>query len=476
VVIQDMLSMEIRALPADAVVLATGGCGAIFGKSTMSVICTGSAAGRAFRAGVKYANAEFIQVHPTAIPGADKHRLMSESARGEGGRVWVPRQPGDPRDPRKIPENERWYFLEEKYPTYGNLITRDIATREIFNVCANEGLSVEKDQYCVYLDLTALPAERIHKLEGVLEIYEKFQGVDPRTVPMKIFPAVHYSMGGLWVDYEKDAHTGGLVIGSLRNQMSNIPGLYAIGEADYQYHGANRLGANSLLSCIFSGLIVAPSIDNRLRSLPAGMASEQSSSFFEAEEARHRETYNHLIRSTGTEDPYVLHRELGLAMTRACTVVRYNRVIQETLVKLDELDARYANVAIADTSNWTNQNVSFTRALGDMLVIARVIAVSALMRNESRGAHYKPEFDIAPLALPKNGDATTLRAEAERWCRAFKAQDEQWLKSTIAEYSPAGPKISYEPVDTSAIPPRPRTYSMIGEELINEIWKEGCKL
>ncbi|MCL2329730.1 MAG: succinate dehydrogenase (quinone) flavoprotein subunit, partial [Phycisphaerae bacterium] len=334
VVIQDMLSMEIRALPADAVVLATGGCGAIFGKSTMSVICTGSAAGRAFRAGVKYANAEFIQVHPTAIPGADKHRLMSESARGEGGRVWVPRQPGDPRDPRKIPENERWYFLEEKYPTYGNLITRDIATREIFNVCANEGLSVEKDQYCVYLDLTALPAERIHKLEGVLEIYEKFQGVDPRTVPMKIFPAVHYSMGGLWVDYEKDAHTGGLVIGSLRNQMSNIPGLYAIGEADYQYHGANRLGANSLLSCIFSGLIVAPSIDNRLRSLPAGMASEQSSSFFEAEEARHRETYNHLIRSTGTEDPYVLHRELGLAMTRACTVVRYNHVIQETLTKL----------------------------------------------------------------------------------------------------------------------------------------------
>ncbi len=143
-VAQDMVTMEIRAFPADAVIIASGGCGLIFGRSTMSMVCTGSAASRCFQAGAIYANAEFIQVHPTAVPGADKLRLMSESARGEGGRVWVPRKPQDPRDPRTIPESERYYFLEERYPKYGNLVPRDIATREIFNVCTNEGLSVEK--------------------------------------------------------------------------------------------------------------------------------------------------------------------------------------------------------------------------------------------------------------------------------------------------------------------------------------------
>ena len=206
---------------------------------------------------------------------------MSESARGEGGRVWVPRKPQDPRDPRQIPEAERYYFLEERYPKYGNLVPRDIATREIFNVCTYEGLSVERDRLCVYLDLTHIPRATLdQKLGGILEIYEKFQGVDPRETPMKIFPAVHYSMGGLWVDYERTA-AGGLRLGSPRNQVTNIPGLYAIGECDYQYHGANRLGANSLLSCIFSGLITAPGIAAWLKSLPGGAAADQPSSLFD---------------------------------------------------------------------------------------------------------------------------------------------------------------------------------------------------
>ena len=174
---QDLVTMEIRAFPADAVIIASGGCGLIYGRSTMSMACNGSAASRAFQAGAKYANAEFIQVHPTAVPGADKLRLMSESARGEGGRVWVPRKPQDPRDPRQIPEAERYYFLEERYPKYGNLVPRDIATREIFNVCTHEGLSVEKDRLCVYLDLTHIPRDVLDlKLGGILEIYEKFTG------------------------------------------------------------------------------------------------------------------------------------------------------------------------------------------------------------------------------------------------------------------------------------------------------------
>ena len=186
-----------------------------------------------------YANGEFIQVHPTAIPGEDKLRLMSESARGEGGRVWVPKTPQDPRPAKQIPENERFYFLEEWYPKYGNLVPRDVATRAIHKVVYEMKLGLAGDP-AVYLDVTHIPREVLErKLEGILEIYEKFVGVDPHVEPMKVFPAMHYTMGGLWVDNE--------------NQATNLPGVYAAGECEYQYHGANRLGANSLVSCIYGG-------------------------------------------------------------------------------------------------------------------------------------------------------------------------------------------------------------------------------
>src|SRR5881394_1416230 len=238
----DLRSMEVRTFPADAVIMATGGIGAIFGKSTNSMVCTGSALAACYQQGAKYANGEFIQVHPTSIPGDDKLRLMSESARGEGGRVWVPRAKGDQRSPSAIPQKERWYFLEEKYPAYGNLVPRDIATREIFEVCL-DGMGANGENQ-VFLDLTHIPAETLdQKLGAILEIYEMFVGDDPRHVPMRIFPGVHYSMGGLWVDF--DQHT-------------NISGLLAAGECDYSIHGANRLGANSLLSCVYGGFTAAP--------------------------------------------------------------------------------------------------------------------------------------------------------------------------------------------------------------------------
>ncbi len=471
VVAQDMFRMDIRAFPADAVVLANGGCGLVFGRSTMSMICTGGAAARAFRAGVKYANGEFIQVHPTAIPGTDKLRLMSESARGEGGRVWVSRKPQDDRDPNAIPKSERFYFLEERYPTYGNLVPRDIATREIFDICVNHKLSAEKDRLCVYLDLTELPAETHRKLEGILEIYEKFQATDPRTSPMKIFPAVHYSMGGLWCDYEKDDQSGGLVVGSPRNQQSNVAGLFVIGEADYQYHGANRLGANSLLSCIFAGMIVAPGIENYIQAAKsAGLRSD--SSLFDAEADRHRRAYTALLNHPGDENPYKLHLELGDVMTRNVTVVRNNKALEETLAKIDELRERYERVTLADKGNWTNQNVSFARALGDMILLARVITEGALRRNECRGAHYKPEFEIP---APDADDPAELHRQAQTWCQRFAARNDQWLKTTIAEFASDGPKISYEPVDTSLIPPRPRTYGLKGAEIIEEMWTERLK-
>jgi len=466
---QDLVSMEIRSFPADAVILGTGGCGLIYGRSTMSMVCTGSAASRAFQAGAKYGNGECIQVHPTAIPGADKLRLMSESARGEGGRVWVPRTPQDARDPKSIPEAERYYFLEERYPEYGNLVPRDIATREIFDICVNEGLSVEKGRQCVYLDLTHIDAQELtRKLGGILAIYEKFQGVDPRFTPMKIFPAVHYSMGGLWADYERTAE-GGLQLGSPVNQSTNIPNLYAIGECDYQYHGANRLGANSLLSCIFSGLIVAPGIETLFES-QKGAAADLDSSLFTREVKRHQAEHDALLkRPAGHENPYLIHQELGEVMTKSATVVRRNDQLAAAYASVMELHERAKQCSLSDTGNWTNQNVVFTKALLDMFPLAKAIVKGALQRDECRGAHYKPVFKMPSLTTE---DPAGRRREAEQWCDRFDANNKKWLKSTIATWNVNEPDITYEDVDTSLITPRPRLYGLVGAEVIEEVWNE----
>ena len=466
---QDLVSMEIRSFAADAVIVATGGCGMIFGRSTMSMVCTGSAVSRCFKAGAKYGNGEFIQVHPTAIPGADKLRLMSESARGEGGRVWVPRTPQDPRDPRQIPDAERYYFLEERYPEYGNLVPRDIATREIFNICVNEGLSVEASKQCVYLDLTHIPRSELdRKLGGILEIYEKFQGVDPRDHPMKIFPAVHYSMGGIWVDYERTAE-GGLRAGSPRNQATSIPGLFAVGECDYQYHGANRLGANALLSCIFSGLYVAPGVKNLLDSSPKA-AAELPSSLFESALRKSQQAHDALLsRDSGSENPYLIHQELGEVMTSSATVVRRNDQLRDAYEKVSELHERASRCALSDTGNWTNQNVVFTKTLEDMFPIAKTMLKGALLRDECRGAHYKPDFAFPSLT---EEDPVARREEASRWCERFEANTKRWLKSTIAVWDGSEPQITYEEVDTSIIPPRPRLYGLVGADVIEEVWKE----
>jgi succinate dehydrogenase / fumarate reductase flavoprotein subunit len=473
-VAQNLITMEIRSFPADAVVVASGGCGLIYGRSTMSMACNGSAVSRAARAGAKYANGEFIQVHPTAIPGSDKLRLMSESARGEGGRVWVPRTPQDSRAPKTIPEAERYYFLEERYPKYGNLVPRDIATREIFNVCVNEGLSVERERPCVYLDLTHIPREELdRKLGGILSIYEKFQGVDPRDEPMKIFPAVHYSMGGLWADYERSA-AGGLAAGSPRNHQTNIPGLYAIGECDYQYHGANRLGANSLLSCIFTGLWIGPGIKNLLGSLKESASDEKFTSLIRG--ARDKAQADHdalLTRPGGNENPYLIHQELGDHMTRAATVVRQNNQLEEAIDSVSKLEERASRCSLSDTGAWTNQNVVYTKALRDMFPIAKAILKGALARDECRGAHYKPDFDMPGIHAE---DPAERRRQAEAWCEKFEEKNRKWLKTTIATVNADGePQLTYEDVDTSLIPPRPRLYGLVGAEVIEEVWKSRQK-
>ncbi|EMB13144.1 succinate dehydrogenase or fumarate reductase, flavoprotein subunit [Rhodopirellula europaea 6C] len=472
VVAQDMVSMEIKSFPADAVVVATGGCGLIYGRSTMSVFCTGSAASRCFQNGAKYANAEFIQVHPTAIPGADKLRLMSESARGEGGRVWVPRTPQDSRGPRDIPEADRYYFLEERYPEYGNLVPRDIATREIFDICVNEGLSVEDDRMCVYLDLTHIPRHELdRKLGGILEIYEKFQGVDPRDEPMKIFPAVHYSMGGLWADYVR-SEDGGMEAGAPRNHMTSIDGLYAIGECDYHYHGANRLGANSLLSCIFTGLFTGSSIMNYSASQQSG-ADDVPQSLLDAAVKTQQDRHDHLLNGNAgsDENPYLIHQELGDLMTRVATVVRRNDQLEEAIKKVDELHERAMKVSLADTGSWTNQNVIFAKSLQDMFPLAKALLKGALQRDECRGAHFKPDFKKPSLT---SEDPVERRRQAEAWCDEFEANNEKYLKTTVATWNASTnqPDLAYENVDTSLIPPRPRLYGLVGAEAIEEVWNE----
>ena len=411
----DLRSMEVRTFPADAVIIATGGIGAIFGKSTNSVVCTGSAQSALYQQGCYYANGEFIQVHPTSIPGEDKLRLMSESARGEGGRVWVPKNPGDKRDPISIPENERWYFLEEWYPKYGNLVPRDVATRAIFKVVFEHNLGID-GKPMVYLDLTHIDRATLdRKLEGILEIYQKFVGDDPRTTPMKIFPGMHYTMGGLWVDF---------------NQATNVSGIFAAGECEYQYHGANRLGANSLVSCIFGGFVAGPNAVRYARTQQLAT----SNGHFEAERKRQEEINAGLMRSEGDENPFRLWRELGELMTKDCTVIRYNKNLQQTDAKLVELLERFKNVNLSDRSQWANTSFAFTRQLYNMLQLSRVIAQGARMRDESRGAHYKPDFP--------------------------ERDDKNWLKTTKAYFAPDAdePKFEFEPVDVSLIPPRARKY------------------
>jgi len=415
IVAMNLQTLELKAFQADAVIMATGGPGLIWGKSTNSQVCTGSAISACYQQGAKYANGEFIQVHPTSIPGEDKLRLMSESARGEGGRVWVPRNQGDSRSPQTIPVEERWYFLEEKYPAYGNLVPRDIATREIFQVCL-DGMGIEGENQ-VYLDLTHIPAEELtRKLGAILEIYEMFVGDDPRYVPMRIFPGVHYSMGGMWVDAD---------------QRTNVPGLLGAGECDYSIHGANRLGANSLLSCVYGGFVAAPSAIEYAANLERG--NTETNGIHEAELKRQQEINDQIIHSEGSENQYKIHQELGNVMTENVTVVRYNDRLKETDNKILELMERFQNISINDSNLWATQAVPQARQLWNMLQLARVITLGALNRDESRGAHYKPDFP--------------------------DRNDEEWLKTTIAEYSDEAPVLSYEDVDISQIEPRARDYS-----------------
>ena len=406
IVAMNVVTMEIKGFLSDAVMVCTGGIGQVFGKSTNSVVNTGSASSILYQQGAVYANGEFIQVHPTAIPGLDKLRLMSESARGEGGRVWT------------YKDGKPWYFLEEKYPAYGNLVPRDIATREIFDVCVRQKLGVNGENM-VFLDLSHLSTEFLNKrLGAILEIYEVFVGDDPRKVPMKVFPGMHYSMGGLYVDY---------------NLMTTIPGLFAGGECNYEYHGANRLGANALLSCTFDGLKGGPKMLSYCKGLTK-RSSDIGTAAMTREVNRQVNIFSEIGKMSGTENVFALHQKLGEVMTNNVTVVRYNSELESTLETISELENRARRIGRVDAKSVYNQEARFIYNFGNMLELARVITSGALARDESRGAHYKPDFP--------------------------ERTDEKWLKTTMASWTPSGPALKYGDVDIRFIKPRKRVYNV----------------
>lgn len=434
-VLMDLFNLKLEVLKADAVVIATGGCGVIFKKSTNSTFCTGAANGRLYRQGMKYANGEFIQIHPTAIPGADKMRLMSESIRGEGGRIWVwgdstkSIRTSDGRTIQCGETGKPWYFLEEMYPAFGNLVPRDIGSRELLRIC-EMGMGIDGEMQ-VYLDVSHLSEEKKRKLASVLEIYEKFTGEDPSKVPMRIFPAMHYTMGGGWVDWPASDDSDRW---SRYRQMTNLPGCFNVGESDYQYHGANRLGANSLLSCIFGGLVTGNEVPRYLASLSASWKDISSSVFDEA--AKNELDYRKSVLSRdGGENVYLLHDELAEWMVNNVTVKRDNTDLKNTLDKISQLKERFKRISLSDRSQFANQTLAFALQFEAMLDLAQIISKGALLRDEFRGAHFKPEFP--------------------------ERDDKNWLKTTIATFDPAtgDPIITYEPVDLRYLKPIPRDYS-----------------
>jgi succinate dehydrogenase / fumarate reductase flavoprotein subunit len=440
IVMHDLRDLKLHALPADAVIVATGGCGMIYKKSTNATICTGAANGRLYMQGMKYANPEFIQIHPTAIPGKDKMRLISESVRAEGGRIWVN---GDSSKQIRFPDGSvrpcgktgmPWYFLEEMYPVYGNLVPRDIGAREIVRVC-EMGLGVDS-QMQVYLDASHLPPDRWRKISSVLDIYRKFTGGDPLRVPMKVFPAVHYSMGGAWVDWPASDDPDRW---SRFRHMTNISGCFNAGESDYQYHGANRLGANALLACIFGGLIAG----EEAARYADGVLPSVKEAVFDAAMAEERQTQKRLLNSDGPENVFQLHEELSDAMIRHTMVKRDNLHLQELVGHIQKLRERYQRISLDDRSSFANQTYVFARQFPAMLEIALAIVKGALLRNESRGSHFKEEF-------------------ATR-------NDSQWLKTTIASYRVDEPAIDYEPVDLRHLDPSTRDYTVGNRRLLNKL-------
>ncbi|MFB4279360.1 fumarate reductase/succinate dehydrogenase flavoprotein subunit [Nonomuraea sp. MTCD27] len=382
VIVRDMVTGEIERHLADAVVLATGGYGNVFFLSTNAKGCNTTAIWRAHERGAYFANPCYTQIHPTCIPVSGEYQskltLMSESLRNDG-RVWVPLRKNDDRAPGDIPEEERDYYLERIYPAFGNLVPRDIASRAAKNVC-DEGRGVGPGGLGVYLDfrdaINRLGRDAVEKKYGNLfEMYERITGENPYDVPMRIYPAVHYTMGGLWVDYDL---------------QSTIPGLFVIGEANFSDHGANRLGASALMQGLADGYFVLPTtLGDYLAAGPFGDVDEEAVA---QAEIKVRNKIDRLLSVNGTRTPDSFHRELGKLMWDYCGMERTEESLRKALERIPELRAEFwENVKVSGTAEELNQVLEKAGRVADFFDLAELMCLDALVRTESCGGHFRAE-------------------------------------------------------------------------------------
>ncbi|MEV1073106.1 fumarate reductase/succinate dehydrogenase flavoprotein subunit [Micromonospora parva] len=397
IVVRDLVTGEISTEMADAVVLASGGYGNVFYLSTNAKGCNVTATWRAHRKGAYFANPCYTQIHPTCIPVSGDHQskltLMSESLRNDG-RVWVPKTKGDDRNPKDIGEDERDYYLERIYPSFGNLVPRDIASRAAKNVC-DEGRGVGPTKLGVYLDfadaINRLGRKAIEaKYGNLFEMYERITGEDPYEVPMRIYPAVHYTMGGLWVDYDL---------------QSNIPGLFVIGEANFSDHGANRLGASALMQGLADGYFVLPTtIANYLAS---GGLDKVDASHPAAIEARNdvEDRVRRLLAVNGDRTVDSFHRELGQIMWEHCGMERSEAGLRKAIGEIRSLrEAFWQRVKVSGTGEELNQSLEKAGRVADFFELAELMCIDALHREESCGGHFRAEHQTPDGEAQRDDD------------------------------------------------------------------------
>jgi succinate dehydrogenase flavoprotein subunit len=433
VVVRDMVTGEVETHLADAVVLATGGYGNAFYLSTNAKNCNATAIWRAHKRGAAFANPCFTQIHPTCIPVSGDYQskltLMSESLRNDG-RVWVPKKPGDKRPPGEIPEAERDYYLERKYPSFGNLSPRDISSRAAKEVC-DEGRGVGETGRGVYLDfadaIRRLGEDRIRERYGNLfEMYARITDENPYQVPMRIYPAVHYTMGGLWVDY---------------NLMSTLPGLHVLGEANFSDHGANRLGASALMQGLADGYFIIPyTIGDYLANAKLEKVSADQPEFVAAKAGIESMT-KRLLGINGKRTVDAFHRELGALLWEDCGMARNAAGLQRALGRIPEIrDEFWRNVNVPGSDAELNQALEKAGRVADFLEFAELMCTDALHRDESCGGHFREEHQT-PDGEAMRDDARFAYVAAWEYCGAGNA-----------------PKLAKEPLAFENVPLSQRSY------------------
>ncbi|MBL0313128.1 MAG: fumarate reductase/succinate dehydrogenase flavoprotein subunit [Holophagaceae bacterium] len=385
IVTRDMVTGAIESHLAHAVCLATGGYAPVFYLSTNAMGCNTTAIWRAYKKGAAFANPCFTQIHPTCIPITGDHQskltLMSESLRNDG-RIWVPKKPGDKRPPNDIPEDERDYYLERKYPSFGNLAPRDIASRAAKEACDN-GLGVGETGLGVYLDFAdSIKRLGMHAIEekygNLFEMYERITDENPYKTPMRIYPAAHYTMGGLWVDY---------------NLMSTIPGLFVMGEANFSDHGANRLGASALMQGLADGYFVAPyTVGNYLAGVKPSEHPTTAHAAVQAAEATVKARIEKLLAIKGKRTPTHFHRELGKIMWEHCGMARNEESLKKALELIPKLREEFwSDLLIPGAGDELNQSLEHAARVGDFFELAELMCLDALERRESCGGHFREE-------------------------------------------------------------------------------------